>query len=74
MEQVVAINQYAHVNDLRGKKLVELVLGLARFLFGNRRTFIFFDRHANIAADRKRSNCEDWPPLWIAAAKVLERA
>ena len=38
--------------------LVELVLGLARFLFRDRRTFVFFDRHANIVADRKRSNRE----------------
>ena len=38
--------------------LVELVLGLARLLFGNRRTFVFFDRHANIVADDWRSNRE----------------
>ena len=53
--------------------LVELVLGLARFLFGNRRTFVFFDRHANIVADGQGSNLEDWLPLWIVPAKVFER-
>jgi hypothetical protein len=52
--------------------LVELILGLARFLFGNRRTFVFFDEHANIVADGWRFDREDWPPLWIAAAQVLK--
>jgi hypothetical protein len=52
--------------------LVELVLGLSRFLFGDRRTFVFFDTMQTIVADRKRFNREDRAPLWISAAKVFE--
>jgi hypothetical protein len=51
---------------------VELVVGLAGFLLIDGRSFVFFDGHANIVADGVRSNHEDWPPLWMAGAKVLK--
>jgi hypothetical protein len=51
---------------------VELVVGFARLLLVEGRTFVFFDGHANIVAYGARSNHEDWPPLWMAGAKLLK--
>jgi hypothetical protein len=52
--------------------LVELVVGFARLLLVDGRTFVFFNGHPNIVAYCPRSNHEDWPPLWMAGAKVLK--
>ena len=46
-------------------------MGDLRFLLGNRRTFVFFDRHANIVADRKRSNREIGPHCGLWRRKCL---
>jgi hypothetical protein len=51
---------------------VELVVGLAGFLLIDGRSFVFFDGHGNIVAHCPRSDHQDWPPLWMAPAKVLK--
>ena len=49
--------------------LVELIFGLAGLLVADIRTFVVFERHANIVAHGRRSNHEVWPPLWMAPGR-----
>ena len=35
-------------------------------------SIVFIDVHANIVAYGMRFDHEDWPPLWMAGAKVLK--
>jgi hypothetical protein len=46
--------------------LVELIFRFAGLLVSDGRTFIVFERHADIVAHGGRFNHEGWPPSWMA--------